>query len=198
MLATNTTANERYASHADGTWMYRSLAAFPCCASGGETTSDMTALAAMATSVAQPRMRSPRGAVIRPATRSSELTMRSSSLLQEETEHQGTDRDEHQIEREEQAQPRARLAGPPGGGEGGRPHAGDQHGRRERQDEQRKDCLARPRRFGEHAEEAPHGGETDRSQEQRRHERERRHGERQIEQARDQQHDSKLQREQLD
>src|SRR5438552_5491263 len=84
MLATNTTANERYASHADGTWMYRSLAAFPCCASGGDTTSDITALAAMATSVAQPRMRSPRGAVIRPATRSRELTMRSSSLLQKD------------------------------------------------------------------------------------------------------------------
>src|SRR3989442_1555890 len=51
----------------------------------------MTPLTAIATSVAHPRVRSPRWAVTFPTMRSTELTATSSSLLQQETEHQGAE-----------------------------------------------------------------------------------------------------------
>src|SRR5262245_49384536 len=113
----------------------------------------MIALAVIAASVAQPRMRAPRGAVSRPPTRWSDVTMGPSSLLEQETEHQGTDRHEHEVEREEETEPRAGLTRPPGGRERGRPHPGDQHRRRERQHEEGKDRFASARRLGEHAKE---------------------------------------------
>src|SRR5215472_3505551 len=63
--------NDRYASHADGTCTYISRCALPCTASGGATTSERTALTAMASRAATPRRRSPARDVSLPSRRSS-------------------------------------------------------------------------------------------------------------------------------
>src|SRR6266545_6167547 len=49
MLETNTTKNDRYASHAAGTWTYMRRWTLPWTASGGATASDSTALTPRAT-----------------------------------------------------------------------------------------------------------------------------------------------------
>src|SRR5712692_10774842 len=124
----------------------------------------MTPLTAIATSVAHPRVRSPRWAVTFPTMRSTELTATSSSLLQQETEHQGADGHEDDVEREEQPQPRPGLAGPAGCGKGGGPHPGHEHGSGQWEHQEREHRLARSGGFGEYTEQAPHGGEPDRAE----------------------------------
>src|SRR6266545_2766734 len=64
MLAMNTTPKDRYATHADGTCTYMSRIKVPCSTSGGETTSDIMALATNAATAMTARTRSPGRAVI--------------------------------------------------------------------------------------------------------------------------------------
>src|SRR5881628_2039281 len=65
-VATNTTPKERYATHADGTCTYMSRINVPCSTSGGETTSDITALATNPAAARTPNTRSPGRAAIFP------------------------------------------------------------------------------------------------------------------------------------
>src|SRR6266511_6452279 len=75
MLATNTTPKDRYATHADGTCTYMSRIKVPCSTSGGETTSDMTALVTAAAPARTARRRSPARAVSLPSAFSAKLTV---------------------------------------------------------------------------------------------------------------------------
>src|SRR5207247_7029941 len=102
---------------AAGTWMYIRRWTFPCSASGGATASDMMAVAVRAPSDSQPRTISPRRAVSFPIRRSAAVIAAAAlgrsampawggpSVLQQLAEHQGTGRQQHQIERDQQPEP---------------------------------------------------------------------------------------------
>src|SRR5688572_30627200 len=91
----------------------------PCSTSGGETTSESTALAIAAANARRPRARWPRRAVSFPTARSATLTLFpcSSSILQQVAEHDGAQGEECDVERHQQAEPRAGLPHAPGCGQ---------------------------------------------------------------------------------
>src|SRR4029450_1905772 len=131
MLAMKTTKNDRYASQAAGTWTYMIRCTSPWTASGGATTRESTAETPSATSVAiasrcsplravgLPSARTPRAARARRrgagAPRSGPSPCRARappsppSVLQQVAEDQDADRQEHDIERGEQPEPREHL-----------------------------------------------------------------------------------------
>src|SRR6266536_10676 len=150
----------------------------------------MTALAASAASVSTPSTRSPRRAVIRAMARSGVVI--SDSILQQVAEHEGTGRQEQQVERHEQAQPRGGLPSRPSGGQLGRLHSRHQDGRGQRQDQEGEHGLPGPGRFGQHPEQAPHRGQPDGAQDQRAGQLDRPFGQREPEQAGHQEHHQDL------
>src|SRR6266511_1644460 len=167
MLDTKTTANARYATHAAGTCTYINRIRFPCSASGGETTSERIALAVRDATASTARIRSPRRAVSAAIMRSAELIRGPlASVLQEMAEQEHADPQEHQIERHQQAQPRPGLSASAGRGQLGGLDPGHQDGRGQRKDQQREHRFSRPGRFRQDAEQAPHGGQPDRAEDE--------------------------------